>query len=378
MPPTPPPPSRERAMRRHGTEHDGRRRALLRAGLTALLGAIAPQAGAGPSRDSVRVDVRAHGARGDGRHDDTAAFQSAIDALPASGGTVVVAAGDYRIDPQRSLRLRSRMHLAMDAGTRLLAIPNPAARAYVLSLIGVDDVEVSGGRIVGDRDTHLGATGEWGHGVMVRGSSSVTLRDLHISRCWGDGISIGGDKAAGGRVTPSSDVLIANVRCIGNRRQGLTIGRSRRVRVRDCEFADTGGTLPGCGIDIEPDAGDSARDAVISGSFIHGNQGAGVQIYKRSAGVVLRGCTIEANRGHGVLVIGASDCTVVDNRIRRNALGGLSLRPGSDGVVVSLNEFVANGPARARGGKDGLRARQLSVAAEARAVRVDDDNRYSE
>ncbi|MEG3791527.1 right-handed parallel beta-helix repeat-containing protein [Lysobacter sp. CCNWLW3] len=365
-------------MRRRGTEHDGRRRALLRAGLTALVGAIAPHAGAVAARGGTRIDVRAHGARGDGRHDDTAAFQSAIDALPASGGTVVVPAGDYRIDPQRSVRLRSRMHLAMEAGTRLLAIPNAAARAYVLSLIGIDGVEVSGGRIVGDRDTHLGTTGEWGHGVMVRGSSSVTLRELHISRCWGDGISIGGDKAAGGRITPSSDVLIANVRCVGNRRQGLTIGRSRRVRVRDSEFADTGGTLPGCGIDIEPDAGDSARDAVISGCLIHGNQGAGVQIYKRSAGIVLRGCTIEANRGHGVLVIGASDCSVVDNRIRRNALGGLSLRPGSNGVVVSLNEFVANGPARAHAGKDGPRARQLSVAPEARAIRIDDDNRYAE
>lgn len=365
-------------MRRPGTEADRQRRALLYLGLSAALGAISPRAPALPSRAGVRIDVRAHGARGDGRRDDTAAFQAAIDALPASGGTVVVPAGDYLIDPQRSLRLRSRMRLTMDAGARLSARPNATARAYVLSLIGVDDVEVSGGRIVGDRDGHLGDAGEWGHGVMVRGSSAVVLRDLHISRCWGDGISIGGAKGADGRITPSRDVLIANVRCIGNRRQGLTIGRSRRVRVRDCEFADTGGTLPGCGIDIEPDAGDVAQDAVISGCLIHGNQGAGIQIYKRSSGVTVRDCIIEGNRGHGVLVIGASDCAVVDNRIRRNTLGGLSLRPGSNGVVVSLNDFVANGPARARGGKNGLRARQLSVATEARAIHIDDDNRYSE
>ncbi|WP_158549317.1 right-handed parallel beta-helix repeat-containing protein [Lysobacter silvisoli] len=324
-----------------------------------------------PARGAARIDVRAHGARGDGRHDDTAAFQAAIDALPAAGGTVAVGAGDYLIDPLRSVRLRNRMHLRMDARARLLARPNAAPRAYVLDATGVEQVEISGGAIVGERDRHQGDAGEWGHGLMIRAAAQVTVRDLHISDCWGDGISIGGAKGAGGRIVPSRDIALLRVRCIGNRRQGLTIGRSRRVRVDDSEFADTGGALPGCGIDIEPDAGDIAHDVVIAGCRVRGNRGAGIQLYKRSSLIRVRDCTIEANQGHGVLVIGASDCEIAGNRIRRNGLGGLALRPGSADVAVSGNEFVGNAPKRGS-----PRSAQLSVAPEARDVRVAADNRY--
>ena len=70
------------------------------------------------------------------------------------------------------------------------------SRGLTLELVGEGNDYVgkglSGGRIIGDRDNHLGTTGEWGHGIMIRGSSRVTVRDIHISRCWGDGVSIGG------------------------------------------------------------------------------------------------------------------------------------------------------------------------------------------
>lgn len=352
------------------------RRALLQCMVSALLlpwpsRAQDASAAEARARGGTRVDVRAYGARGDGRHDDTVAFRAAIDALPPAGGTVQVPAGDYLLDPVRGVRLRSRMHLQMDAGARLLAKPNAAARAYVLEASDVRDVEISGGRIVGERDAHLGTTGEWGHAIMVRGASRVTIRDIHLSRCWGDGLSIGGSKAADGTLTPSRDIVIVRVRGIGNRRQGLTIGRSRQVRVSDCEFADTGGTLPGCGIDVEPDPGDVARDIVIARCTIRGNRGAGIQLYRRSFAVTVRDCVIEANRGHGVLAIGAEDCRIVGNAIRRNALGGIALRPGARGITVSLNEFAGNG----RTGAARALNRQIAVSEKAQQVRIADDNR---
>ena len=325
---------------------------------------------------SAIVDVRRFGARGNGVDNDTRAFQAAIDSLPQPGGTVRVPPGDYLIDPVVGVQLRSRMHLAMSPGTRLLARPNAAERAYVLNAHRVSDVTISGGRVIGERSKHKGTTGEWGHGLMIRASERVTVRDVHFSHCWGDGISIGGAKVAG-RFVPSRDVTIERVVCADNRRQGLTIGRSRRVRVYDSEFIDTGGTLPGAGIDVEPDEGDIADDIVIARCRVAGNRGAGIQLYKRVSGATVRECLIEHNRGAGIFTLAATDCRIEDNRIRHNALGGVAVRPGTRGLIVARNEFADNGPSGTNAdGKRRPGKRHVTIGERTDGIRVDADNRY--
>jgi parallel beta-helix repeat protein len=318
----------------------------------------------GRERGSAVIDVRAHGAKGDGIHDETSSFQAAINALPEAGGTITVPAGAYLIDPTRSVKLRSRMHLSLAAGARLLARPNASPRAYVLLAQQLEDVEISGGRIIGERDSHLAASGEWGHGIRIRGCSGVTVRDIHISRCWGDGISAGGIISRARASQPGRDYVFENVVCTGNRRQGLTIGSSRRVRVRNCTFADTGGTPPGAGIDIEPDTG-IASDIVIEDCLLRGNRGPGISIYKRAAGVTIRRCTIDRNRGDGILAVTAIDCVFADNIIRDNGLKGIALKAGSRNVRVAGNRFSSNG----RGGKG-----QVRVADDSREIRIEADN----
>jgi len=318
------------------------------------------------ARGSARLNVRDHGAKGDGIADDTSSFQEAIDALPKDGGTVYVPAGAYLIDPTRSVKLRSRMYLSMATGARLLAKANAEPRAYVLLAKEVEEVEISGGRIIGDRDSHLGTTGEWGHGIRIQGCSAVTVRNIHISRCWGDGISAGGIKNPGEPNRPGRDYLFEKVVCTENRRQGLTIGSSRGVRVRNCEFSDTGGIPPGAGIDIEPDT-DIARDVVIENCLVRGNRGPGISLYKRAAEVTVRNCTIERNRGDGILAVTAIDCVFTGNIIRENGLGGIFLRTGSRNIRVSGNRLKGND--RGRGGK-----RQVRIAEDSAAVHIEPDN----
>ncbi len=322
-------------------------------------------------RGTARVDVRRHGARGDGRVDDTRAIQAAIDALPDAGGTVLVPSGLYLINPLSSVRLRDRMHLQLADDAWLIAMPNAAPRAYVLSLHDAEDVEISGGHILGERERHRGTTGEWGHGIMVRGSRRITVRDMHISKCWGDGMSVGGISDAR---KPSQDVVISDLVCVGNRRQGLTIGRSQRVRVQRSQFLDTGGTLPGCGIDVEPDPGGLAEDILITDCLARGNHGAGIQLYLRSRKVTVRQCRLLANRGDGIRVDGAHDCVIEGNEIHDNGLRGVSVRGRSVGLRVSRNRFTGNARAAARraGGEKGWL--HVDVAKTASAVKVDRSN----
>lgn len=295
-------------------------------------------------RGASEVNVRNHGAAGDGMRDDTTSFQAAIDSLPSSGGTVHVPAGTYVIDPVRKVYLRSRMHLHLAADAKLIAKRNSAERAYVLMVYKVSDVEISGGLIEGDRYRHTGTTGEWGHGIMVRGSSRVTIRDMHISRCWGDGISIGAAMVQDRPWIISYDVAIANIVSTDNRRAGLSIGRSTRVRVYDSEFSHTRGITPGCGINIEPDVeGDgSTSDVHIENCHVHNNMSNGIQVYKRVTGTVIKYCTIERNDGYGILTITAVDGYVAQNQLRHNHLYGMMMRVGTRNFQVSGNTFRNN------------------------------------
>ena len=328
------------------------------------------------------VDVRAFGARGDKRSDDTRAFQEAIDAL-RNGGIVDVPPGNYMIDALRNpalkggVLLRSGVHLRMARGARLHAIPNAVERAYVLLVQDVSDVRITGGEVVGDRDRHLGRGGEWGHGIALRGASRVTIDGTHVSRCWGDGISIGSVKDHG-RARPSEDIEIRRVTCLGNRRQGLTIGRSRRVRVYDSEFSDTAGTPPAAGIDIEPDGPDTASDVRIERCTLRRNRGPGIQVWKLVSGVTIRDCTIEDNRNTGILVSGGSDVSIQGNRIRDNGTVGIALRKGAARVAIAGNTFSGNAPGRpraAKGGRDPRWARNLEVTADSGGVQIGPDNR---
>ncbi|HEX5306317.1 MAG TPA: right-handed parallel beta-helix repeat-containing protein [Dyella sp.] len=319
--------------------------ALVLPGMASAGVAAAPHAAAGTAGAGTSNDVRRHGAVGDGVHDDTAAFQAAIDALPESGGTVSVPAGRYLIDAGRSVRLRSHTQLVMDADAQLLARPNALGRYAVILIRGVDGASVRGGRIIGERAGHLGSEGEWGHGIAVSGARDVSIRDIDVSACWGDGICIGTIFVRGRPRRVASDISIERVVCRGNRRQGLSITSSRRVTVRDCQFIGTGGTLPGCGIDVEPGTLKmGTEDVLISRCTLTDNQGSGISI--SGPNVVrlrLEHCEIRDNRGYGVMVGGTRQVTLANNTIVHNGLSGTLLRGDVRTCVVAGNTFGDNG-----------------------------------
>lgn len=296
------------------------------------------------SRGTARISVTETGARGDGVHDDTAAFQRAIDSLTDAGGTVEVPPGRYLIDAVKSVRLRDRMHLQLAGDATLVAKPNDVERAYVLYAFRVDDVEISGGRIIGEREAHRGTAGEWGHGIQLRGASHVTIRDMHISDCWGDGICAGTSRARRGYKTlrHADDIVIARVVSTGNRRQGLSLGGCRDVKVFDSEFSDTHGTSPQCGIDIEPERPAWASRIEVRNCLLRGNAAYGILVYKRTRDVVIEDCTIEDNRSCGVVTVGTVGARIEDNIIRDNGSTGVFIKDGSTDVEVAGNTFHNN------------------------------------
>lgn len=138
------------------------------------------------------------------------------------------------------------------------AIANSYEKTSIFYMENVENIIIDGGKIIGDVRTHTGTTGEWGNGIYPNGVRNLTIKNIEISECWGDGIdiqSLYSDYENGTIDGHCYDILIDNVKCLNNRRQGLSIEGCINCTITNSEFSFTGNiknTLPSCGIDIEP------------------------------------------------------------------------------------------------------------------------------
>lgn len=195
------------------------------------------------------------GAVADDDGDDTYAFNRALEMAASSSSidTVFVPAGSYMIRADGGdggVRVPSNTKLKMDADAVLNVIANAAKNYNCVVVKEAKEVEISGGTICGDRTTHMGEGGEWGHGVGIYDSTDVTIRNVTIKNCWGDGVYIGTEDQDS--VTAKSrQVALSGVTTDNNRRNGLSVVAADGVTVDGCLFANTNGTDPQAGIDIE-------------------------------------------------------------------------------------------------------------------------------
>lgn len=231
-----------------------------------------------PTSD-LTVNVKAFGAKGDGRTDDTKAIQRAINKVAGTGGTVYVPPGTYRVHAVSGnrLTLRSNMTFKMTNDTVLKMFPTDKKNYSVLRILNAHDVTVKGGTLVGDRNNHKGRGGEWGMGIFIlEGSKRITISNVRAKNMWGDGF----------HVTDAEDVALCRIQAEGNRRQGLSIIKGNRILVTRSVFRDTHGTRPGAGIDLEPDRPDQTISNVrIERSKFINNEGGGVMIAGKKAQV---------------------------------------------------------------------------------------------
>lgn len=126
--------------------------------------------------------------------------------------------------------------------------------------------------------------GEWRHAVDLAGSSNVRIWGLTLCESGGDGVYVGGislkrAKALGlpGRVYNCHNVVLEDLVCDGNARQGVSVTGVDGFRAERCVFRNTKGLPPQAGIDFEPNNSSNLMK-----------------------GIVMRDCLFENNRGFGI------------------------------------------------------------------------------
>jgi len=220
------------------------------------------------------INVQSLGARGDGTADDTTAIQQGVDQAAATGATVYIPDGIYRIDTLRSIHMRNNVTMELAAGAVLQAIPNSAPKYMVIAIGNVEHVKIIGGKIQGDRQEHFGTDGEWGIGVRITGSKDITITGLTVNDCWGDGFYIGSNS-----LQPySEDIQLIDVRADNNRRQGITLISGRNINIIRPVLTNSHGIAPAAGLSIEPNRNIEFAENVVIADAVTANNTEGIVV----------------------------------------------------------------------------------------------------
>lgn len=317
--------------------------------------------GGSPLRARSHVVVRPedHGARGDGRSDDTAAMQAAMNAVPAGGRLELRSRAVYRIDTNvhpssatfGGLRIRSGVTLDLN-GAELRALPSAESGGAVVQAHMADGWRIVGpGRIRGERAEHRGTAGEWIHGIAAFGSADWTVGpDLEVTGCWGDGVYVG--YVPGRPDTHCTGFTIEDVHIHDCRRNGISIVGGRGGIIRGTHIHDIDGTSPMAGIDLEPDlVAHANRDILIDQVRIERVQ-LGVGIAVSNERVRITRSRIEAVNSGIILSNHTRGLEIVDNIRIANTGGGVegaAIRTVAtegatiDGVTIRNNLLAGGG-----------------------------------
>ncbi|WP_149277100.1 right-handed parallel beta-helix repeat-containing protein [Pareuzebyella sediminis] len=134
-----------------------------------------------------------------------------------------------------------------------------------ISIIG------NGSKLSMNKDEYL--DGEWRHGISIRKCKNMKIDNLCIEDTGGDGIYIAGF----GKGSYSENIFLSRIIATNNKRQGISIISGKNITVSESVFQETKGTLPGAGVDLEPNSKlDRLINITFSNCIFRNNDHAGI------------------------------------------------------------------------------------------------------
>ena len=206
------------------------------------------------------VTPQMFGAKGDGVTDDTAAIQAAMDAhynvyIPDGVYLVDGWYQDFAYSPNGGIKLHTGQRVYMSADCAIQVKTNNGAFYNAFNVTDCYNVEIHGGHIIGERDTHDPNTHAakpnrtQGFGIAVQNSDTVLIENVDISGMWGDAIVLHTPDNLSGYNT---NITIRDCNLHECERQGISVVVGDNVLISNCTIGVISGHAPQSGIDLEP------------------------------------------------------------------------------------------------------------------------------
>lgn len=192
------------------------------------------------------------------------------------------------------------------------------------------------------------------HCISVQGADNPIIQGFKLLRSGGDGITVNKVPGANPANHPYN-VVIRDVICDDNHRQGISVISADTLTVTDCIFKNTIGTAPQSGLDIEPSVATDVLKEIkfVNCSFIN-NAGNNVEINLRElvgAGltpvdITFEGCLMDDGPNNGMAFFslnpdtGPTGTILVNNATISNmGLSGLRFSAwGVDRVDITMSD----------------------------------------
>ena len=196
---------------------------------------------------------------------------------------------DYEIDcssDESGVQLKNNVTINFKGG-RLLAKALASGNYRIINIYHNENVKIINPVIVGERNNHIGTTGEWGHGISITNSKNILIENPNIKDCWGDGIYIGNKFWDNVSDYSTEGITITNAVIDNVRRNGISITSNKNVTVINPRITRTNGVMPQAGIDIEPEGADGKPIVIdninIINPYTADNDGAGILLFVTDA-----------------------------------------------------------------------------------------------
>lgn len=186
--------------------------------------------------------------------DATSAFQAAI---YSEFDTVVIdlQVADWNVGPSNFFSIQNKTIIFED-GVTLKARTGAFADANdcLVRFVDAENVALIGYQAVFEMNKAEYAAlndSEFRHCLSLFNCKDITILGLTFRDSGGDGIYIGGENTGSG-AGYCENIVVEDVKCINNYRQGMSVASVENLRVSHSLFTETQGTLPEAGLDIEP------------------------------------------------------------------------------------------------------------------------------